>query len=235
LVACPIEYITMDEEGRTLQSTASAIMPQSEWTDVTPDSATNGEIPLSQRSRLIDAIVHAVSEKGYSATTLGDIVSRARVSRSTFYDHFANKAECFVAALHTATGALAERVVSEVTSYERAAPKELIAAVIRTYCDTLAAEPDLARIVVVDPFTVDAAAVAERDDVVDTFASLYRGFYGQAREQNTALPQLSDDTFRLIPDAIIERTRRIIARGEIAQLPSAAGCFIDFVYHVLGL
>jgi AcrR family transcriptional regulator len=40
----------------------------------------------------------AVVERGYLATTIADIVRHARVSKRTFYEHFADKEECFLSA-----------------------------------------------------------------------------------------------------------------------------------------
>src|SRR5690606_39546059 len=54
-------------------------------------AAFRTDSPTSPRGRLITAFVECVEEKGYAATTLGDIVAAARVSRSTFYEHFTNK------------------------------------------------------------------------------------------------------------------------------------------------
>jgi AcrR family transcriptional regulator len=42
-------------------------------------------------------MAQAVGDKGYGATTIADIVRQAGVSRRTFYEHFATKAECFIA------------------------------------------------------------------------------------------------------------------------------------------
>src|SRR6476620_2376203 len=55
----------------------------------------------SQRGRMLEAIAHAVAEKGYAATAVADVISRAGVSRKTFYEHFANKEACFLEAYDT--------------------------------------------------------------------------------------------------------------------------------------
>jgi AcrR family transcriptional regulator len=43
------------------------------------------------RRALRDALISLILEKGYDAVTVGDIVDRADVGRSTFYAHFADK------------------------------------------------------------------------------------------------------------------------------------------------
>ena len=55
------------------------------------------------RHRLLEGMAHAVAAKGYADTTIADIVSEASVSRRTFYEHFATKAECLVALYEAAS------------------------------------------------------------------------------------------------------------------------------------
>ena len=51
-----------------------------------------------QRERLIAAMLSAAAELGYRETNVQDVIDRAGVSRPTFYEHFANKEDCFLAA-----------------------------------------------------------------------------------------------------------------------------------------
>jgi AcrR family transcriptional regulator/DNA-binding MarR family transcriptional regulator len=61
-----------------------------------------------QRSRLLAAAFGAVEEQGYEGATVAHITNRARVSRRTFYELFANREECIAAALYD-VAALLER------------------------------------------------------------------------------------------------------------------------------
>ncbi|MCH9733862.1 MAG: TetR/AcrR family transcriptional regulator [Actinomycetia bacterium] len=54
------------------------------------------------RQRLLDALEASIAENGYAATTVADIVRRARTSRRTFYEHFVSRDACFVALLSDA-------------------------------------------------------------------------------------------------------------------------------------
>jgi AcrR family transcriptional regulator len=66
-----------------------------------PPSA-RGQVAGMQRARLIGAAVPAVDELGWSGVTVAEIAARARVSRRTFYDLFANREECLLAVLDDA-------------------------------------------------------------------------------------------------------------------------------------
>jgi AcrR family transcriptional regulator len=57
-----------------------------------------------QRARLIAAAVPVVDELGWSGVTVADIAARARVSRRTFYDLFANREGCLLAMLDDTAG-----------------------------------------------------------------------------------------------------------------------------------
>src|SRR5258707_2850574 len=60
----------------------------------------------SQRGRMLEAMALAVAEKGYAATAVADVIARAGVSRKTFYEHFANREACFLAAYDAGVEAL---------------------------------------------------------------------------------------------------------------------------------
>lgn len=64
----------------------------------TEGSPASGDA-ADHRRRLLDALATSIAESGYRATTVGDIVRRARTSRRTFYEHFTGKEDCFAALL----------------------------------------------------------------------------------------------------------------------------------------
>jgi AcrR family transcriptional regulator len=63
--------------------------------------ATEGR---EHRDRLLQGMARAVATKGYADTTIADIVREAGVSRRTFYENFADKAECLTALYESASG-----------------------------------------------------------------------------------------------------------------------------------
>ena len=65
-----------------------------------------------QRSRLLRAVVEVVAQDGCSQAKIGEIAKRAHVSRATFYEQFADKEECFLAAHRE----LADRMSAEITA-----------------------------------------------------------------------------------------------------------------------
>lgn len=66
----------------------------------------------THRDRILAAMVRVVGEKGYKATSVADVIAEADTSRATFYKHFENKQECFLAAYED----LVDRVFAEVVA-----------------------------------------------------------------------------------------------------------------------
>jgi AcrR family transcriptional regulator len=123
-----------------------------------------------QRERLIVAMLRAASELGYGSTNVQDVIERAGVSRPTFYEHFANKEDCFLAAFDTSAQRLCDRL-------ERAASKggdswrDRLRLALEELVRFSAAEPDTARTLVVEARAASAAAVMRRVELLDNFSS----------------------------------------------------------------
>src|SRR2546426_10159859 len=73
-------------------------------------SLSREQVRASQRARMLRAMVDAVAQKGYASTSVADVIGGARASRETFYEHFANKQDCFLAAYDEAVHRLREAV-----------------------------------------------------------------------------------------------------------------------------
>src|ERR1700710_2074301 len=65
-----------------------------------------------QRERLLAAMLRATAELGYREVSVQDVLERAGVSRPTFYEHFENKDDCFLAAFDTAATRLRRRLAA---------------------------------------------------------------------------------------------------------------------------
>ncbi|MEZ0367237.1 TetR/AcrR family transcriptional regulator [Mycobacterium sp. pUA109] len=66
------------------------------------------------RSRLLEAMRACIAENGYTATTVADVVRCARTSRRTFYEHFVDKEDCFVAVLTDDNATLIRQISTSV-------------------------------------------------------------------------------------------------------------------------
>jgi AcrR family transcriptional regulator len=132
--------------------------------------------PGEHRARLLEGIAAAIEEKGYAATTIGDIARHAHVSKRTFYEHFADKDAGFLALFE----AISEHLLATVAA---AAPPELpaeerVRAGVAAYLSELAARPALTATYLVEIRAAGPRALAMRRQVVDRFAELVRELAG---------------------------------------------------------
>ena len=73
---------------------------------------SRADVRESQRRRLIRAMLDLVAERGYPATTVGDVVAAARCSRNAFYELFEDKEACYIAAADETGAEMLEALVS---------------------------------------------------------------------------------------------------------------------------
>jgi AcrR family transcriptional regulator/DNA-binding MarR family transcriptional regulator len=70
-----------------------------------------GGVAEIQRARMIAAMVEVARERGAGHATVAHVVARSGVSRRTFYELFADREACFIAAFDQAVQRAAQRVV----------------------------------------------------------------------------------------------------------------------------
>jgi AcrR family transcriptional regulator len=82
-----------------------------------PSTAPSAALASGRSSqRLLGAITQLTIDGGYTNVTVGQIIARAGVSRATFYEYFADREECFVAALAPIRGQLLAGLRTSVAS-----------------------------------------------------------------------------------------------------------------------
>ena len=175
-------------------------------------------ILASQRGRMLEAMAESVAEKGYAATTVADIVGRAGVSRKTFYEHFADKEDCFLGAYDACVDILMTQVVDAregIADWGGA-----MRASLRAYLEVLASEPALARTFLVEVLAAGPRALERRTEVHRRFAELSRNLHEQARRDLPDLPELPDGVYDAMVGAINELVFELVRQGRSDELPS---------------
>ena len=114
----------------------------------------------------------AVGEQGYAKTTVADVIAIAGVSRKAFYEHFANREECF---LETYDTIIAEGVERVGVAYRSAASRAgAIAAGIEALFTRAIQNPLEVRIVLVEIGAVGRAGAERRELLMGTYEQLLR-------------------------------------------------------------
>lgn len=165
------------------------------------------EVAQNQRERLFAATVAAVAEQGYAETTVADLISLSGVSRTAFYELFADRQACFVATmeaiLHRTSKAVSARFDGRGSALE-------------AFIEEIVAQPAAAQMCFVESFNAGPAAVALMDQSVGGFEELYQQAF-DAREGEIRMPP------ELVA-AIVGGLRKVIytrlRRGQAGELSS---------------
>jgi AcrR family transcriptional regulator len=118
------------------------------------------EVGQRQRERLLRAIVRCSAERGYADATIADVVRVARTSRSAFYEHFADKEDCFLAAYEQMTGAFIDASLQAAAGAQ--GWKAKLEAGIATYFCFMAEHPEVAASTVLEIHGAGRRALAAR-------------------------------------------------------------------------
>lgn len=170
------------------------------------------QVAHHQRERLIAGLAEAVAEKGYAAVTLTDIVRHAKVSRRVFYANFESKEQCFLAAFEIVIDHLGELVGEAIEGLDEW-PRQAIAAT-RAVLSFFAAEPDLARLCLVESRGAGSAVATRFNEAVSEAAPLLA--QGRAeRPEGERLPASTEDS---TIGSLVSLAYRKVASGEAAQL-----------------
>lgn len=130
-----------------------------------PNGMPRGQVTEIQRTRMLAATVEAVEEVGYARLTVAQVISRARVSRKTFYDLFEDREDCFLAAFDQAIEQLGEVIVEAYSSESRwrDAVRSALLALLR-FMDE---EPGLARMVIVEALGAGPRVLERRAQILE--------------------------------------------------------------------
>jgi AcrR family transcriptional regulator len=169
-------------------------------------------IVQNQRERIITALVDTVAERGYNATTVAHITKAASVSRRTFYEHFADKEACFLAAYEMVAGHIRESMQVAAEAFEEW-PQQVRAA-LATMLRFLAGEPELARVCMIEPIAAGGEIAARHRESMQGFVEILKA----GRPQHSGERPLPEATEATLVGGIISLIVREINAGRAEQL-----------------
>jgi AcrR family transcriptional regulator len=175
----------------------------------------------NQRRRILAAVADAVSDVGYAAMTVEDIIKAAGVSRRTFYEHFRGKEDAFLvsyddisAQLMAAVEAAFHRSDTFVTRVEDC---------MREFLTLLAREPAYAHMCIVEVLVAGPAAIERRDEVMRQFRELIDKGAADELPRSARPPALTSEALvGGVHEVIYSRVRRGETGGLPALLPDLA-------------
>ena len=148
-----------------------------------------------QRERLIAAARDVFARGGYTAAGIDEIVSAARVSRTSFYAFFANKEECLLAVVQAGTERIGEALMEVIA--KPLEPAERIRAEITVLAEAFAADPAMARVILIEAVgatpAVERVRAQARQAAADLIEAQLREYPGVARAPRGACGRRADD------------------------------------------
>jgi AcrR family transcriptional regulator len=182
-----------------------------------PHRLSREQVENHQRERIIAAMIAAAGTKGYGSTTIGDITRRARVSRDTFYEQFANKEACLLAAYDATTRELLDEMVAAGTSQPNYV--EGIRDGVRAYLRFWSERADAARVWSLDILAAGEEALIHRERTLESFTRLFQTIAERAAKQQPGLPTVPDLVARAMVVAAVELTTQYIREDRVSSLP----------------
>lgn len=172
-----------------------------------------GFVEYNQRERIFDAIARLTAKSGYQALSLEDIAAAAAVSLQTFYSHFENKEEAFLATYevgHSRAKAAVDRALAHQTNW-----LDGVRAGVRALLEFLASEPALAHLACVDILIAYPHVAGRVEEANSAYAELLDMDLGVGAPADPSSPIVTE----AIVGGVFELLHDYIMRGLTRRLP----------------
>jgi AcrR family transcriptional regulator len=187
-----------------------------------PGQMTPERVARHQKARLEGAMVEAVARHGFAGTTLRELVSLAGVSKSTFYEHFESKQDCFLSTFDEIVAEVGERVGRAYREPEDFRAR--LVAGLAAFMDLAVEEPAAARLAAVESLTLGAAGVAHRERGSQAFELMI----AQSFEHSPSPREVPAMTVRAIVAGIRGVVYRRLRAGRQKELPGLVEELVDW-------
>ena len=123
-----------------------------------------------QRDRMLSAAVEVVEDVGYARMTVSQVIGRARVSRKTFYDFFADGEDCFLAVFEEALSRV--RIRAREAYARESGWREGIRSALGMLLLFMDEEPALSRLCFIETLGAGERVLERRSRLLDEAASV---------------------------------------------------------------
>lgn len=178
-----------------------------------PHKLSREEVRAHQRERLLHACVECSAANGYADTTVGDIVKQARASRAAFYEQFADREECFLAAYDNLTRDLVRELVD--VGLRHADYVTGMRDGVGLFVEWLQRWPAGSRAWSFEILALGAAGLDARERAIGRVRRLFDTIAARARSEQAGLPDLPDVVSRAVILASLELATDAIRSGQL--------------------
>ena len=187
---------------------------------------------MNYHQRLLDGLENAIEEKGYAASTIGDIVRHAQVSKRTFYETFADKDDCFLASyLKSATRLLA----AVEAAFDDDLPwRDQLHATIKVYLSQLQAKPALTRTFFLEIQAAGEPALKLRQAVLKSFTAAIQDLVLKLKKKHPKLRALTPAMATAVVGGIDALVLAQAVTGRASQLLDLEETATELLCRVVG-
>lgn len=159
------------------------------------DHLSTSTTKASQRDRVIAAMTQLCARQGYRDATIAEAITIAGVSRATFYEHFAHKHDCLLAAQQKHTQELTQRLQAKQSEGTgRGAPHAMLAALLGYATEHPAATQLLGN----ESLAAGEDAARAHDDLLQTLGATFTSTDAKATRYLVAPAVLLNGVLRML-------------------------------------
>jgi AcrR family transcriptional regulator len=189
-----------------------------------PGGLDRDEVARHQKARLEGAVVDAVARHGFASTTIRELVTLAGVSKSTFYEHFEGKEDCFLSTFDTIMAQVTQEVGEAYA--QPGEPRERMLRALDRFTAMVDERPEAISFVTVDSLTLGAAAVARREKSWQGFEAIARPHVSPPEPD----AEVSDLTIRAVVAGTTGVVYRCLRSGQSKELRRLVEPLIDWAF-----
>jgi AcrR family transcriptional regulator len=166
----------------------------------------------ARRRRVLGAGLARFAQQGFHETSVEDVVAEARTSKSTFYEFFQSKEDCFRELLEQEGGALMHAVVDAARQGSDA--RERLRRGITAFVELCAGRAPLARLFLVESVGLSPRIEDVRHRLHARFAELVEEEVTRARDEDRLYADADAQVFgRALIGAVNEATIHFLSRA----------------------
>ncbi|HET6872776.1 MAG TPA: TetR/AcrR family transcriptional regulator [Sporolactobacillaceae bacterium] len=168
------------------------------------------EMPSEAREKMVYASLYLFTSKGFKETSVLDIVEQARVSKTTFYNHFTTKEDLLVSLCRQLIEEMIQSVKEAVAQEKKVTYKAY--AGIRRYIEICMTRKHAARLLLIISGGISQETAQVRREAIHQFAELI------FETVQSILPNESvDQSFRTVSKAMVGAINEVVLERLITE------------------
>ncbi|MFI5779843.1 TetR/AcrR family transcriptional regulator [Nocardia sp. NPDC051570] len=193
------------------------------------------DVVHSQRMRMYCGVLEAVAERGYAATTVADVVTRANVSRRTFYQQFTGRDDCFAGAFQAAVDYILGHLDASVENLDRHDWRTLIRATLDRYLTALADNSACARALHTESLVAGPVVADQRRALKTLLAQRMAAVFGIGRATGDIPADVPAVAFEALIGAVDDRIRVCLDGPGPRALPALTPLLYQITLALFGV